>query len=112
MPIKNEKNQVVLFLASHKDITVNKCVIKTFDTLTVPGFDSDSDDDFLNGRQNGGGGSGSDPEFASVAKNLGADAPANYNYGRRRSRAVLYQLSGHYKNTEKSSKNMHSGHVG
>ena len=28
--------------------------------------------------------------------------PSNYNYGRRRSRAVLYQLSGHYKNTEKS----------
>ena len=29
--------------------------------------------------------------------------PPNYNYGRRRSRAVLYQLSGHYK-TEKAKK--------
>ena len=39
---------------------------------------------------------------------LGPDAPTNYNYGRRRSRAVLYQLSGHYKNTEKSTKKIHS----
>ena len=29
--------------------------------------------------------------------------PPNYNYGRRRSRAVLYQLSGHYK-TDKAKK--------
>jgi hypothetical protein len=37
--------------------------------------------------------------------NLDPEAPATstYNYGRRRSRAVLYQLSGHYK-TDKSKK--------
>ena len=29
--------------------------------------------------------------------------PPNYNYGRRRSRAILYQLSGHYK-TDKAKK--------
>lgn len=91
---------MVLFLASHKDITANK-VIKTNNTLTVPGFDSDdSEDEFVNRRRNG-------EDLLSAAR-LGPDAPANYNYGRRRSRAVLYQLSGHYKNTEKSSKKMHS----
>ncbi len=38
-------------------------------------------------------------ELCPVANNnnLDPEAPANYNYGRRRSRAVLYQLSGHYK---------------
>jgi hypothetical protein len=59
VPIKNEKREVVLFLASHKEIfpprdksisprgkssthlTINnKC-----NTLTVPGFDSHSDDE-------------------------------------------------------------------
>ncbi len=39
--------------------------------------------------------------------NLDPEAPANYSYGRRRSRAVLYQLSGHYTSTEKTKK-MHS----
>ena len=106
VPIKNEKSEVVLFLASHKDISATK-IIQTKDTLMVPGFDSpdddedSTDDEFLKTRSNNG-------SYLGV-RNLGTDAPSNYNYGRRRSRAVLYQLSGHYKNTEKSAgKKIHS----
>ncbi|XP_023247841.1 potassium voltage-gated channel subfamily H member 8 [Copidosoma floridanum] len=70
VPIKNEKGDVVLFLASHKDITHTK-------TLELcESYDSDA---------NG---------------NLDPEAPPA-NYGRRRSRAVLYQLSGHYKQDNK-----------
>ncbi|XP_015113234.1 potassium voltage-gated channel subfamily H member 8 isoform X1 [Diachasma alloeum] len=66
VPIKNEKGDVVLFLASHKDIT---------DTKILPRRDSDDD-----------GNDDVDPEAPSA------------DYGRRRrSRAVLYTLSGHYK---------------
>ncbi|XP_049859060.1 potassium voltage-gated channel subfamily H member 8 isoform X2 [Schistocerca gregaria] len=68
VPIKNEKREVVLFLASHKDITHTKMAELQICEL----YDSDA-----NGN--------ADPEAP----------PANY--GRRRSRAVLYQLSGHYK---------------
>ncbi|XP_021927519.1 potassium voltage-gated channel subfamily H member 8 isoform X4 [Zootermopsis nevadensis] len=68
VPIKNEKREVVLFLASHKDITHTKMAELQICEL----YDSDA---------NG---------------NLDPEAPPA-NYGRRRSRAVLYQLSGHYK---------------
>ncbi|XP_012534396.1 potassium voltage-gated channel subfamily H member 8 isoform X4 [Monomorium pharaonis] len=64
VPIKNEKGDVVLFLASHKDITHTK-------NLQL----------YSNG-------------------NIDPEAPPS-NYGRRRSRAVLYQLSGHYKQDNK-----------
>ena len=50
VPIKNEKSDVVLFLASHKDITANKVIHTTVNnTLQVPGFDfePDSDEEFL-----------------------------------------------------------------
>ncbi|XP_066586736.1 potassium voltage-gated channel subfamily H member 8 isoform X2 [Prorops nasuta] len=70
VPIKNEKGDVVLFLASHKDITHTK----NQSPCELP--DSDA---------NG---------------NLDPEAPPA-NYGRRRSRAVLYQLSGHYKQDSK-----------
>ncbi|VVC94381.1 unnamed protein product, partial [Leptidea sinapis] len=69
VPIKNEKREVVLFLASFKDITNTKMAAMT----TNEEFDSDP---------NG---------------NLDPEAPSPANMGRRRSRAVLYQLSGHYK---------------
>ncbi|GLV32591.1 Eag-like K[+] channel [Carabus blaptoides fortunei] len=68
VPIKNEKREVVLFLASHKDITHTKMQ----EMAVCEVYDSDA---------NG---------------NLDPEAPPA-NYGRRRSRAVLYQLSGHYK---------------
>ncbi|KAJ8676492.1 hypothetical protein QAD02_012279 [Eretmocerus hayati] len=70
VPIKNEKGDVVLFLASHKDITHTK------NLQLCEFYDSDA---------NG---------------NLDPEAPQD-NYGRRRSRAVLYQLSGHYKQDNK-----------
>ncbi|XP_021960719.1 potassium voltage-gated channel subfamily H member 8 [Folsomia candida] len=76
VPIKNEKREVVLFLASHKDITHTK-VAEFCDVNDV--YDSDA---------NG---------------NLDPEAPPA-NYGRRRSRAVLYQLSGHYTKDRRKSK--------
>ena len=75
----------------------------------VPGFGSESDseddvdDDLMKDPTRNGSSA-----FLGLSKSLGPDAPTNYNYGRRRSRAVLYQLSGHYKNTEKSNKKIHS----
>ncbi|XP_043496426.1 potassium voltage-gated channel subfamily H member 8 isoform X1 [Polistes fuscatus] len=70
VPIKNEKGDVVLFLASHKDITLTK------NLQTCELYECDA---------NG---------------NVDPEAPPA-NYGRRRSRAVLYQLSGHYKQDNK-----------
>ncbi|XP_045473209.1 potassium voltage-gated channel subfamily H member 8 isoform X2 [Harmonia axyridis] len=75
VPIKNEKREVVLFLASHKDITNTKMAEMSDSEL----YDSDANGNL-------------DPE----------DPPANY--GRRRSRAVLYQLSGHYKPVKMKTK--------
>uniref|UniRef100_T1JM83 PAC domain-containing protein n=1 Tax=Strigamia maritima TaxID=126957 RepID=T1JM83_STRMM len=70
VPIKNEKREVVLFLASHKDITPSK--MSEMQICDVYSNDA-------NGNL--------DPE---------SGVPAG-NYQRRRSRAVLYQLSGHYR---------------
>ncbi|KAL3268307.1 hypothetical protein HHI36_007425 [Cryptolaemus montrouzieri] len=75
VPIKNEKREVVLFLASHKDITNTKMAEMSESEI----YDSDA---------NG---------------NLDPEAPPA-NYGRRRSRAVLYQLSGHYKPVKMKTK--------
>ncbi|XP_019756627.2 potassium voltage-gated channel subfamily H member 8 isoform X2 [Dendroctonus ponderosae] len=88
VPIKNEKREVVLFLASHKDITNTKMAemaeCELYDSAAVLGarFRGSADSCLLAERANG---NLDDPEAP----------PANY--GRRRSRAVLYQLSGHYK---------------
>nr|XP_026495139.1 potassium voltage-gated channel subfamily H member 8 isoform X6 [Vanessa tameamea] len=76
VPIKNEKREVVLFLASFKNITNTKMAAMN----TNEEFDSDP---------NG---------------NLDPEAPSPANMGRRRSRAVLYQLSGHYKPDKTKSK--------
>ncbi|XP_055619058.1 potassium voltage-gated channel subfamily H member 8 isoform X2 [Toxorhynchites rutilus septentrionalis] len=70
VPIKNEKREVVLFLASHKDVTTAK-----MSEMSVSD-ECDSDD-------------GAEDENLEI--------PSGVNMGRRRSRAVLYQLSGHYK---------------
>ncbi len=78
--------------------------VRSNNTLTVPGFESESSDEEYC-KLDGGG---EDLEANNGGHfNLGPEAPANYNYGRRRSRAVLYQLSGHYK-TDKASKKIHS----
>ncbi|XP_059470606.1 potassium voltage-gated channel subfamily H member 8 isoform X2 [Neocloeon triangulifer] len=79
VPIKNEKREVVLFLASHKDITSTKMAEMQGGT-SVPGLmpgalnSPEEDDD---------------------------EMPSANHMGRRRSRAVLYQLSGHYKHQDK-----------
>lgn len=80
VPIKNEKHEVVLFLASHKDITKSKMAeIETDDADETAELDANGNVD------------------------LEGCVPSN-NYQRRRSRAVLYQLSGHYRHEKKMSK--------
>ncbi|XP_074604833.1 eag-like K[+] channel [Brevipalpus obovatus] len=77
VPIKNEKHEVVLFLASHKDITskMDEEQEEEKDKADIDRDEYDDDDDLMNHR----------PRH-SVS-----------HYQRRRSRAVLYQLSGHYR---------------
>ncbi|XP_055314848.1 potassium voltage-gated channel subfamily H member 8 isoform X2 [Sitodiplosis mosellana] len=90
VPIKNEKREVVLFLASHKDITHTKMsemsISDECDSAALLGARFRSNDSGLLGAS--GGEDGCNPNF---------EVPAGVNMGRRRSRAVLYQLSGHYK---------------
>lgn len=74
VPIKNEKHEVVLFLASHKDVTKN-------DSDNNPSDDEEQDGDVM-------------PSPAPTS-----DSSSN-PYQRRRSRAVLYQLSGHYRRSD------------
>ncbi|XP_043916567.1 potassium voltage-gated channel subfamily H member 8-like [Protopterus annectens] len=73
VPIKNEKGEVVLFLASHKDIT---------DTKNKLSPDTTKDKDDL--------------EVFTDTR------PPGFNANRRRSRAVLYHLSGHLQKQDKS----------
>ncbi|KAA8579795.1 hypothetical protein FQN60_006888 [Etheostoma spectabile] len=75
VPIKNEKSEVVMFLVSHKDVTENKDV----------DHDNESDIDKETGL-----------EIRPVSR------PAGFNVERRRSRAVLYQLSGHLQKQDKT----------
>ncbi|XP_026999360.2 potassium voltage-gated channel subfamily H member 8 [Tachysurus fulvidraco] len=75
VPIKNEKGEVVLFLVSHKDITDNK---KDQDEEQCPEMDQETG-----------------LEVHKVAR------PQGFNANRRRSRAVLYQLSGHLQKQDK-----------
>ncbi|XP_044271145.1 potassium voltage-gated channel subfamily H member 8 isoform X2 [Tribolium madens] len=91
VPIKNEKREVVLFLASHKDITNTKMAEMSESELydsAVLGARFRSADPCLVPDANG---------------NLDPEVPPT-NYRRRRSRAVLYQLSGHYKPEKAKSK--------
>uniref|UniRef100_A0A8C5WLV2 Voltage-gated delayed rectifier potassium channel KCNH4 n=1 Tax=Leptobrachium leishanense TaxID=445787 RepID=A0A8C5WLV2_9ANUR len=68
VPIKNEKGEVVLFLASHKDISNTKT-----------SFSPENSNQTARGRR-----------------------PPGFNANRRRSRAVLYHLSGHLQKQDKS----------
>lgn len=84
VPIKNEKHEVVLFLASHKDVSKSRMAESEQDHQE----DDDEDDE---------------------SNALGPEGClASANYQRRRSRAVLYQLSGHYRRslTVKSKHNV------
>ncbi|XP_069471930.1 potassium voltage-gated channel subfamily H member 8-like isoform X2 [Ambystoma mexicanum] len=74
VPIKNEKGEVVLFLASHKDISDTKN--KQFPESNKPTAD--------------------DLEIYTDTR------PPGFNANRRRSRAVLYHLSGHLQKQDKS----------
>ncbi|XP_078795160.1 voltage-gated delayed rectifier potassium channel KCNH8 isoform X2 [Oryzias latipes] len=76
VPIKNEKGEVVLFLVSHKDITDKK---KEQDPERGPDTDEETD-----------------LEVHHIT------APPGFNANRRRSRAVLYQLSGHLQKQDKN----------
>ncbi|RUS72658.1 hypothetical protein EGW08_019580, partial [Elysia chlorotica] len=87
VPIKNEKRDVVLFLVSHKDITKQKDKQDKQDKADAAGANEDcanknSDNDD----------SSDDDDSDDDAKD--DDMPKNYDYGRRRSRAVLYHISG------------------
>ncbi|KAM8714391.1 hypothetical protein ACLKA7_014511 [Drosophila subpalustris] len=105
VPIKNEKRDVVLFLASHKDITHTKMlemnVNEECDSAALLGarFRAGSNAGMLGlGSLPGLGGPASgDGGDAEAGEGNNLDVPAGCNMGRRRSRAVLYQLSGHYK---------------
>ncbi|XP_041858654.1 potassium voltage-gated channel subfamily H member 8 [Melanotaenia boesemani] len=76
VPIKNEKGEVVLFLVSHKDISDKK---KEQDPEQGPETDGETG-----------------LEVHQVTR------PPGFNANRRRSRAVLYQLSGHLQKQDKS----------
>ncbi|CAH2224194.1 potassium voltage-gated channel subfamily H member 3 [Pelobates cultripes] len=83
VPIKNEKGEVVLFLVSHKDIT---------DAKTRAGTESwkDSGNREHHGRATGKG----------------------FNANRRRSRAVLYHLSGHLQRQNRANAKIGKGVFG
>ncbi|XP_046965187.1 potassium voltage-gated channel subfamily H member 8 isoform X4 [Vanessa cardui] len=93
VPIKNEKREVVLFLASFKNITNTKMAAmntnEEFDSAALLGARFRAESSCLLPDPNG---------------NLDPEAPSPANMGRRRSRAVLYQLSGHYKPDKAKSK--------
>ena len=81
VPIKNEKHEVVLFLASHKEL--NK---------SHPGDGThDGEKESSDGSEDG------DDQEALDGDGSGQDECLSKQYNRRRSRAVLYQLSGHYR---------------
>lgn len=87
VPIKNEKHEVVLYLASHKDISKSKLAEQT--------------DDASGGKSGlGSSGSGEEPDDEDEEEECDAKKAINAQYQRRRSRAVLYQLSGHYRKSE------------
>ncbi|XP_076220058.1 LOW QUALITY PROTEIN: voltage-gated inwardly rectifying potassium channel KCNH3-like [Aptenodytes patagonicus] len=83
VPIKNEKDEVALFLVSHKDITSTK---------SRSGADSTKD----TGRR----------------RRFSRAGGKGFNASRRRSRAVLYHLSGHLQKQRKSKHKLRKGVFG
>ncbi|XP_015848617.2 voltage-gated inwardly rectifying potassium channel KCNH3 [Peromyscus maniculatus bairdii] len=84
IPIKNEKGEVALFLVSHKDIS---------DTKNRGGPD--------NWKERGGG-----------RRRYGRAGSKGFNANRRRSRAVLYHLSGHLQKQPKGKHKLNKGVFG
>uniref|UniRef100_A0A8D8A0I0 Potassium voltage-gated channel subfamily H member 8 n=2 Tax=Culex pipiens TaxID=7175 RepID=A0A8D8A0I0_CULPI len=89
VPIKNEKREVVLFLASHKDVTTAK--------MSEMSISDECDSAALLGARFRSAETSLLADDGAEDDNLEIGVPAGCNMGRRRSRAVLYQLSGHYK---------------
>ncbi|XP_033728558.1 LOW QUALITY PROTEIN: potassium voltage-gated channel subfamily H member 8-like [Pecten maximus] len=88
IPIKNEKSQIVLFLVSYKDISRDRS--SSTDIPEKESSDDDESDDDL------------DENFRPPSVRCRADMPTNCNYQRRRSRAVLYHLSGQFEKQNKA----------
>uniref|UniRef100_A0A8C3A3A6 Voltage-gated delayed rectifier potassium channel KCNH4 n=1 Tax=Cyclopterus lumpus TaxID=8103 RepID=A0A8C3A3A6_CYCLU len=86
VPIKNEKGEVVLFLVSHKDITDKK---------------KDQDPEH-----------GLDTDEETGLKVHQVTRPPGFNTNRRRSRAVLYHLSGHLQKQDKSKLKLNNNMFG
>ncbi|CAL8321267.1 unnamed protein product [Merluccius merluccius] len=86
VPIKNEKGEVVLFLVSHKDITDNK---------------KDQDPEL-----------GAETDEETGLKVHQVTRPPGFNANRRRSRAVLYHLSGHLQKQDKSKLKLNNNMFG
>ncbi|XP_069347659.1 voltage-gated inwardly rectifying potassium channel KCNH3 isoform X1 [Eulemur rufifrons] len=84
IPIKNEKGEVALFLVSHKDIS---------DTKNRGGRDR--------WKETGGG-----------RRRYGRAGAKGFNANRRRSRAVLYHLSGHLQKQPKGKHKLNKGVFG
>ncbi|KAJ4919739.1 hypothetical protein JOQ06_021469, partial [Pogonophryne albipinna] len=86
VPIKNEKGEVVLYLVSHKDISDKK---RDQDPEHGPETDEETG-----------------LEVHQVTR------PAGFNTNRRRSRAVLYHLSGHLQKQDKSKLKLNNNMFG
>lgn len=123
MPIQDEKHEVVLFLCSHKDITKHKLHEQQKDQLAQ--LHAQQAAGAASGAAGAGAGPAGAPEEAQLAALASQNALMSMDefgleeangeqdsdeleeqedqdkntaglYSRRRSRAVLYQLSGHY----------------
>lgn len=95
MPIKNEKSEVVLFLVSHKDISdldhVNESgEIKNPIQISAPRVHVSLSLVSLF------------PDEDTGLEIHKINRPPGFNVERRRSRAVLYQLSGHLQKQDKT----------
>ncbi|XP_060108795.1 potassium voltage-gated channel subfamily H member 3 isoform X1 [Heteronotia binoei] len=86
VPIKNEKGEVALFLVSHKDITETKSRA--------------SAESWKEGGEGGG------------RRRYSRAGAKGFNANRRRSRAVLYHLSGHLQKQGKGKRKLHKGVFG
>ncbi len=94
-------------IAVHRNNVIEENNLCRINHLPLPGKRcDDSEDSIATAALTGANGRVHEGKSATTygrSENLDPEAPANYSYGRRRSRAVLYQLSGHYK-TEKTKK--------
>lgn len=113
VPIKNEKDEVALFLVSHKDITSTK---------SRSGADStkDTGEGMVGGKTGPAGASPWPPSpkkspasvQAGGRRRFSRAGGKGFNASRRRSRAVLYHLSGHLQKQRKSKHKLRKVELG